>query len=114
MNIKDAFDFLNFWINKYLGSYYTIPELELVADRGQMAYYSDIKPRYATSQLVKEILSPFRNTYDFNPTKTISGVISIPSDSNYLDLLDVQITYQISNRTIYYSVPMVNEDVKSQ
>lgn len=114
MNINEVFNILNFWIAKERGAYYTIAELEEICDIGQLAYYSDEKPKYATSQLVKEILSPFKRKYDFTPSTTISGYIVIPSNVNYLDLLDVQIQFQISNRTIYYGVPMVNEDERSE
>lgn len=113
MTLEEIFTFLNFFINKYNNSWYTIQELELLVDRGSMAYYSDNKAKYATSQLVKEILSPFRATYTFTPSDTISGYIVVPSNSNYLDLLDVQIQYTISDRTTYVGVPMINEDERA-
>lgn len=113
MNINECVDFLNFWIAKERGAYYTIAELTELIDRGQMSYYSDIKPKYATSTLVKEILSPFKRKYNFTPSNTISGYIVIPSNVDYLDLLDVQIEYTISNRTLYVGVPMVNEDERA-
>lgn len=113
MNISECFDFLNFWINKYTGAFYTIPELTAIVDRGQMSLYSDLQPKYATSQRIKDALSPFRATYDFATSNTVSGYISVPSNSNYLSLLDIQIYYQISNRTIYWGVPMVNEDERA-
>ena len=65
MNLQEAFDFLNFWINKYTGAWYTIPELELIVDRGQMSLYEDLQPQYATSQRIKDALSPFRAKYNF-------------------------------------------------
>ena len=113
MTLQDSFNFLNFFINKATGSWYTIPELELVCDRGQMAYYNDQKPKYATSQLVKEILSPFRETYPFTPSNTVSGYIVIPSNVDYLDLLDIQIEFGISARTVYYGVKIVAEDERA-
>lgn len=113
MDLNDAFEFLNFWINKKTNSWYTVPELEILVDRGQMSFYSDIKPRYATSQLVKDILSPFRAVYNFTTSDTVSGFIVVPSNSNYLDLLDIQIYYTISDRTIYYPVKLVNEDERA-
>ncbi len=114
MNLNDFFNILNFWIGKELGAYYTVSQLEEITDAGQLAYYSDIKPKYATSTLIKEILSPFKRKYDFTPSSTVSGYIVVPSNVNYLDLLDVQITYLISNRTIYYGVPMLNEDERAE
>jgi len=113
LTLQDSFNFLNFFINKATGSWYTIPELELVCDRGQMTYYNDQKPKYATSQLVKEILSPFRNTYSFTPSNTVSGYVVIPSNVNYLDLLDIQIEFAISARTVYSGVEIVAEDERA-
>ncbi len=111
MNISDAFDFLNFWISKQRGEFFTIPELELVIDRGQMSLYSDLQPKYATSQRVKDALSPFRAAYNF--TAQISGYVVIPANQNYLNLLDLQIIIPLSGRTIYYGVAMVNEDTRA-
>lgn len=113
MDLQDVFNRLNFWVNKYQNSYFTIQELTDLVDSGQLSYYRDLKPKYATSQLVKDILSPFRARYNFTPSNTISGVISVPSDSDYLDLLDIQIQYQISNRTVYAPVKMINEDERA-
>ena len=111
MNLNDIFNFLNFYINKFTGSWYTIEELEDLLDFGQMALYSDLKPKYATSQLIKDALSPFRETYNF--TTQISGYVIVP-DSTYLDLLDIQIYFQVSNRTVYYPVDLVNEDTRAK
>jgi len=114
MDLDKAFKTLNFWINKYLGGFYSIEELTDVVNNGQMSYYTDIKPKYATSNLIKEILAPFREEYEFTPTTTVSGIISVPSNSNYLDLLDIQIQFQISNRTVYAPITMINEDERAQ
>lgn len=111
MDLQDVFNELNFYINKFTGSFYTIPELENLIDIGQMGLYSDLKPKYATSQLSKDALSPFRETYNF--TTQVSGYVIVP-DTTYLDLLDLQIYFQVSNRTIYYPVPMLNEDVRAE
>jgi hypothetical protein len=113
MSLQEQFDFLNFWINKSLGSFYTVGELELILDRGSLSLYEDLYPKYATSQRIKDALAPFRATYNFTPSTTVSGYIVIPSDSNYLNLLDVQTTFQISNTTVYAPVTMVNEDERA-
>ena len=113
MTLKESFDFLNFWINKNLGAYYTIIELETLVDRCQMSLYSDLQPKYATSERIKDALSPFRSTYEFTPLNTVSGYIVLPSNSNYLNLLDVQVSYAISNRTLYAPVLMINEDERA-
>lgn len=113
MGIDQVFDRLNFYINKFTGSWYTIPELEDLTDAGSIAIYSDFKPKYATSQLIKDALSPFRKFWDFTPSDTVSGIIVVPLDRDYLDLLDIQIEFGISNRTIFYAVDLINEDERA-
>lgn len=110
MNLQDVFNELNFYINQFTGSWFTIPELENLTDIGQMAVYSDFKPKYAASQLVKDAMSPFRSSYNF--TTQVSGYVIVP-DTTYLDLLDIQIYFQISNRTVYYPIQLVNEDERA-
>jgi len=100
MNIQEAFDYLNFWVNKYTGAFFTVSELELLIDRGQMSLYEDLQPKYATSQRIKDALSPFRDVY-----------VIVPQDRNYLNLTELRIYFQISNRIVWYSVPMINDDV---
>jgi hypothetical protein len=114
MTLEEKLFFLNFYIDKKAGAWFTVPELTEALDRGQMAYYSDIKAKYATSNLIKEILAPFRSTYNFTANNTISGYVVVPSNVNYLDLLDLQITYEISGvRTVYVPVAIVNEDERA-
>lgn len=115
MQINEVLDRINFFINKFTGSWYNIPELENLTDSGQLALYSDYKSKYATSQLIKDALSPFRPVYNFTPSDMISGYIIVPNDDDrpYLDLLDIQIQFQISNRTVYFPVSLVNEDERA-
>lgn len=110
MNISEAVDFILFWVNKKTGAWYTIDECVNVIDVGQMAMYRDLKPKYATSQWVKDALSPFREVYNF--TTQVSGYVIVP-DTDYLDLLDIQIYFTVSNRTVYAPVKLVNEDERA-
>lgn len=110
MNLQDVFNELNFYINKFTGSYYTIEELENLVDIGSMALYADLKPKYAISQLAKEALSPFKQVYNF--TTQVSGYVIVP-DTSYLDLLDLQIFFQVSNRTVYFQPQALNEDTRA-
>lgn len=115
MNINEAFEFLNFWIAKERGAFYTISELELLVDRGQMSLYEDLQSKYATSQRIKDALSPFRDKYVFDYNSSLDGLIEVPENKNYLNLLDVHIKYDISGRGIVKQVPiqLVNEDVRA-
>lgn len=78
MNIKDCVDFLNFWIRKERGSFISISESEQILDRSQIAYYNDIIPKYAVSQIVKDTLMPFKEKYDFNTAISDPQLVTIP------------------------------------
>ena len=116
MNIKEAVDFLNFFIRKHRGSFFTIEECVDAIDRAQLGYYLDMKAKYATSQYIKDVLTPFKVQINFTGSNIISGVLSLPNDADYdySDLLDVQIQYQVSNNTFYAPVKMLNEDERAK
>lgn len=78
MNIKDCVDYINFWIRKQRGSFLTIEESVAVLDLGQIAYYNDIIQKYAVSQIIKDTLSPFKATYNFNTIAADPQLITIP------------------------------------
>jgi hypothetical protein len=109
MNIKEAVDYLNFWIRKERGAFYTIEESVNIIDIAQNAYFNDIMPKYATSQIVKDTLQPFKETVAFSPTTTTNGRITV-NDINYYDLLDCTIQYIQNGRDTFYSIKMTNED----
>lgn len=110
MTLQDVVNEFNFYINKFTGSYFTIPEIMDCLDIAQMGVYSDHKPKYAVSQLSKEILTPFKSTYNF--TTQVSGYVIVP-DTTYLDFLELQIFFQISNSEIYYQPTLLNEDTRA-
>jgi hypothetical protein len=66
-------------------------------------------PKYATSQIVKDTLQPFKETLTFSPTTTTNGRITI-NDINYYDLLDCSISFIQDGRDQFYSIKMTNED----
>jgi len=79
MNIKECVDFINFWIRKERGAFYNIEESIELIDRGQVAYYNDLIPKYATSQIIKDSLSPFRAKYSFTSANIVDGIVTIPN-----------------------------------
>jgi hypothetical protein len=107
MTIQESLDFLNFWINKYTGAWYTIPELELIMDRGQLSLFEDLQPQYATSQRIKDALAPFRTVYGFNNQFGLN--LQVP-DSDYVSLLSFTVSKVVDGRTVYSPVKMYNED----
>lgn len=121
MNLQQAYDLLNFFINKKLGYYYSPPEIDLIVDRGSLSLYSDWQPKYATSQKIKDALSTFKDTYTFTTSDTANGIIAVPlptalvNPKNYLNLLSISITYIDSNSiSREKEVEVVNEDELTQ
>jgi hypothetical protein len=113
MTLQEQHEFLNFWINKFQGSYFSPEELDEVIDRGQMALFGELRPIYATSQRIQDGLAPFLQEYNFTPANTISGVISVPSNIDFLSLLDVHVTYTANSRTMYAAVPIMNKNERA-
>lgn len=107
MNIQDVCNYLNFWVNKVTGAWYTIPELIEIIDRGQMALFEDLRTEYATDQNVKDALSPFMRRQNFSTQ--VSGLVRL-ADETFLDLLTIQTWYMISDRVVYHDVKLYNDD----
>lgn len=113
MNIYEICQFLNFYVQKQRGTYFSFDELCEALDRAQMALYSDLYASYGTSQRSQDALSPFLSEYPFTPLTTVSGVIVLPSNSNYLNLLSIYITYTATGHgTQYKGIDIVNKDEK--
>jgi len=110
MDLNDQINFLNFWIAKERGAYYTIAELESLLDFGSMSVFNDLHPKYATSQRIKDALAPFKQVYNF--TTLTSGYVIVPDD-DYIKFLDLQIYFNISDRRVYYPVKLINEDERA-
>jgi hypothetical protein len=113
MNIYEICNFLNFYVQKERGLYFSFPELTEAIDRAQMALYADLYSQYATSQRSQDALAPFLANYDFTPTTTLSGYIAIPSDSGYINLLDITAVATVDGRTVYIPIPIVNKDERA-
>jgi hypothetical protein len=109
MTLEEGYDFVNFWANKVMNSYYTPEELDLIVDRASMSLYSQLRPQYATSQRLQDALAPFLETYIFGAGQFVSGTITLPTSPEYVALLDIQIQFAISNRTVYAGVPIINK-----
>jgi hypothetical protein len=102
MTLKEIIDLLEFWIDKSGTSYFTKAELCAQLDAQQIGLMADYMSRDAASTRIKEALAPFRATYDFAPTDTASGKITVPADRAYMRLLDLSVGDE--------PVPIVNED----
>jgi len=111
VNLQEAHNFLNFWINKHTGGWYSPDELDDIIDRGQMSYFSDLILKYGTSQRLRDSLSPFKESYAFTTGDTPGGVITIPDNKNFLYFLDGYVTFTDSNYTFpQREIVFPNED----
>lgn len=102
MDLKDAYNFLQFWYNKYAGSWFTPPELDALVDKGQLSYYKKCFKKYGTGQRLDDALAPFKKKAPFTTNST--GYLSTPDD--YMDLIDI-VCLPSGNPV---TCPVLNED----
>ncbi len=114
MTIFEVCNFLNFYVQKERGSYFSFEELTEALDRAQMAEYSDLYASYATSQRSQDALAPFLANFNYTQAGTVSGLI-ILTDASYLSLLDITAYYTPTGRSTptYVSIPIVNKDERA-
>lgn len=86
MDLKEAYNFLQFFINQKQGGWYSPEELDSITDKGQLRYYKNCFIKYGTGQRLNDALAPFKKNVAF--TTDGNGLLSSPSD--YMDLIDIQ------------------------
>lgn len=102
MDLKVAYNILLFWLNKYLGSFFTFEELDSMVDAGQLSYYKDCFIKYGTGQRLNDALSPFKKRIVF--TTDTNGFYQSPED--YMDLIYINPVVNL----IPVTCPIVNDD----
>lgn len=105
MDLKEAYNRLNFWINKNQGVFLTMPELDSVVDGGQLTYYKNCFIKYGTGQRLNDALAPFKKKAPF--TTDVNGLLTVPDD--YMDLIDIEPIVA----SIPYACPVVNDDERT-
>lgn len=85
MDLQEAYNRLNFFINKAQGAFYTFDELDAMTDTGQMRYYKNCFIKYGTGQRLNDALAPFKKKIPF--TTNASGLLTTPND--YMDLISI-------------------------
>lgn len=110
MNLNEAYSFLNFWINKEQGAWYSPPQLDLIVDRAQMSLWDNYYPKYGTSMDVRNSLAPFRTSYDFTNITSPLGLVTLPASPIFLKLIDMYTVVTDSSGTHYRAVPFPNDD----
>lgn len=108
MDISQIHSFLDLILNKAQGQFFTGPEKDAALDRAQMAYYNTLYAEYALAEKVQDGLAPFKTSFDFLTTDTVSGLLTLPVDYQYL--LGVQIVVDDDSNTKYRSVKILSED----
>jgi hypothetical protein len=85
LDLRDSYNFLQFWVGKYTGAWYSPPEIDKLVDKGQLSYYKKCFKKYGTGQRLDDALAPFKKKVPF--TTNSVGFLSTPSD--YMDLIDI-------------------------
>lgn len=112
MTLNEAYNFLNFWINKKLGLWYPPDELDMAVDRGSIALYNSLYAKYGTSTRVNNALNTFKQTYQFTNVTSPGGIVTIPDV--YMNFIDAYVQYvDTGGHVRYKAVPIVNEDEKA-
>jgi hypothetical protein len=113
VDLKQAFDLLYFYLGKERGAFITIEEMTNIVHEHQMALFIEYKPKYATNQTIKDILSPFKNKYPFLSTDMVGGHIVLSPVTNKEDFLDIQIDVLNKGVPEKWPLPLVNEDERA-
>lgn len=111
MDLNDAYQLLNFYINKEQGAYYTPEQLDLVVDRAQMALFNDYYLQYSVDQRLAEALSPFTRELTFINSTAPSGSVILPND--LMHILAINTIVNLPGRTLTIPVPILNVDEKA-
>src|SRR5580692_7891933 len=110
MTLDVAYNFLNFWINKFFGSFYPPETLDLIVDRAQMALYNDYYLEFGTSQRLNDALAPFKKTFVFTNITSPGGIVTMPADYQHLLNINTTILNSITGLPQDKPVPILNED----
>jgi len=112
MALDADYKFLQFWINKEQGAFFTFAELDMVVDRAQMSLYNDYYDKFGASQRLNDALSPFKREFQFTNASSPTGLILLPDE--YQNLLSVHTVVQDARTGLPRNrpVPILNEDEK--
>jgi len=112
MALDADYKFLNFWVNKEQGAYFSFEELDLIVDRAQMSLYNDYYNKFGASQRLNDALAPFKKEFIFTQATCPDGLILLPDE--YQNLLSVHTIVQDARTGLPVNrpVPILNEDEK--
>jgi hypothetical protein len=112
MTLDKAYSLLNFLVNKYLDTYFSPEELDLIVDRAQMSVFNSYYLEFSTSQRLNDALGPFKRSVTFTNADTPGGLYTVPA--SYMHLLSLHTIVMISGVVPVQNraVPVLNEDEK--
>src|SRR6266700_3366134 len=112
MNLNEAYNFLNFLLNKAQGVWYAPSELDLVVDRAQMSLFNDYYTEFGASQRLNDSLAPFKRQFTFTQITSPGGLVTMPADYQHLLSLYTIILNSVTGLPQNRPVPILNEDEK--
>lgn len=110
VDLDQLYTFLNFLINKFLGTFYSPEQMDLLVDRAQMDYYNYQYDKFGASQRLNDSMAPFKRTFVFTQATSPGGLVTPPGD--YYNLLTIipTIFNSITNQAQDVTCPILNED----
>lgn len=112
MDLKDFHDTVRYFADKEQGGWFAPEEIDNLAERAQMAWFTECLPFYGKTQKTTDPLLPFLTKLPF--TTTGSGIVTLPTDPDvnpcYLTLPTVSIAYSDGIKTRYKPVKIFPED----
>lgn len=112
MTLDNAYDLLNFLIDKYQSTYYSPEELDILVDRAQMSLFNSYYLEFSTSQRFNDALSPFKRRLTFANVDTPLGLYTVPNDYMHLLSMYTIVINAITSLPQNRPVPILNEDEK--
>lgn len=89
--------------------WHTPDDICLSADLAQMDYFKELIGQYGQNQVLHDDLGPFKEKYAFTNVDTPEGVVTFPSDYEYL--LNIwTVVFSNTEGSIPKKVQLVNED----
>jgi hypothetical protein len=110
VDLNDLYTFLNFLINKFLGTFYAPEEMDLLVDRAQMDHYNDEYRKYGKSNRLNDSMAPFKRQFIFTPSTTPGGLITVPDDYYNVMTIIPTIFNSILKQPQDVPCPSLNED----
>lgn len=108
MDLKDFHDTVRFFVNKEQGGWFPPEEIDTIAHRAQMWLFTLLLDQYAKTQMLNDLLSPFKDKASVN--SDASGLVVLSADCQLF--LSIYTSYfdPSKGKKRFRPVTILNED----